>query len=255
MEEPPRIERILSSQGISLSDTASILNSYLSNIDRYHQYLAAVDTSSSTVPSYEEIPDKISENNIIKGGKPNKSRQEREEEALIAQMDQLANMNSSSKTAVGMISDDIYERLKLIAKSIRAELEGEPLSASGMMTDTASALAIDSGGNGGEEEEGERSDENTGDNGDGFLLLWEAGDLLKQGNQQKLQEGLQQTSQTMKDQAKPQEEQIHASQSKKDKKREKKAKKAAKKAKKEAKRKAKSGYDKGESKRIKLDSS
>ena len=223
MEEPPKIDRIISSQGISLSDTASILNAYLSNIEHL-QYGGLEATSDTLLLSGKSTTADggISEN------AHNKSRQEREEEALIAQMDQLTNTKSSSlssSSAGRMISDDIYERLKLIAQSICAEVEGKPYTTttSRMMTDdnAASDNGIDMG---------DISDINgaTTRGADEFLAeLDEAQYRLEQEEEEQ----------------KRQEKQLQVSRSsqmmtKKDKKKEKKAKKAAKKAKKEAKRKS-----------------
>ena len=53
MEEPPKIERIVSSQGVSLSDTATILKAYLANIDQHHHHQPA----DSNVAPYEEEGD------------------------------------------------------------------------------------------------------------------------------------------------------------------------------------------------------
>jgi hypothetical protein len=224
MEEPPKIDRIISSQGISLSDTASILNAYLSNIEHL-QYGGLEATSDTLLLSGKSTTADggISEN------AHNKSRQEREEEALIAQMDQLTNTkssSSSSSSAGRMISDDIYERLKLIAQSICAEVEGKPYTTttSRMMTDdnVASDNGIDMGDI--------ISDINgaTTRGVDEFLAeLDEAQHRLEQEEEeQKRQENQLQVSRSSQ------------MMTKKDKKKEKKAKKAAKKAKKEAKRKS-----------------
>ena len=223
MEEPPKIDRIISSQGISLSDTASILNAYLSNIEHL-QYGGLEATSDTLLLSGKSTTADggISEN------AHNKSRQEREEEALIAQMDQLTNTkssSSSSSSAGRMISDDIYERLKLIAQSICAEVEGKPYTTTTnrMMTDdnVASDNGIDMG---------DISDINgaTTRGADEFLAeLDEAQHRLEQEEEeQKRQEKKLQVSRSSQ------------MMTKKDKKKEKKAKKAAKKAKKEAKRKS-----------------
>ena len=92
MEEPPKIDRIISSQGISLSDTASILNAYLSNIEHL-QYGGLEATADALLLSGKSTTADggISENSH------NKSRQEREEEALIAQM--VASSSTSSTTS------------------------------------------------------------------------------------------------------------------------------------------------------------
>ncbi len=201
MEEPPKIEQIISSQGISLSDTASILNAYLSNIER-DQY-GLTTSAAATITTEGEISEMPS----------NKSRQEREEEALIAQMDQLTNTKTSSSTG-RMIPDDIYERLKLIAQSICTEVEGKSAT-SRMISDNAAALQHDIGG--------EDSNDTTAGGAETFLAELDEAYRFEQEDE-------------MTRHAK----QLHvarSSQTKKDKKKEKKAKKAAKKAKKEAKRK------------------
>jgi len=205
MEEPPKIERIVSSQGISLSDSGTILTAYLSSIDQYHQ------TPTSTLVKFEDDENSAaaSQDEVDKSAEaPRKSRQEREEEALIAQMDQLEQKKSSA----GMVSDDVYERLQMITKSICAEVEGKPLSASGV-------AASRKGMSKENELEGEQNDTNGADD---FLAELEEAERLEK------QEDLQ-----------PQQVET----SKRDKKKEKKAKKAekksAKKAKKEKKRKSK----------------
>ncbi|KAL7545828.1 hypothetical protein ACHAWF_009180 [Thalassiosira exigua] len=204
MEEPPKIERIVASQGISLSDTASILKAYLSTVDQYHHEAqpAAEDDADRTETSTKGD---LAEGDNGKGATPRKSRQEREEEALIAQMDRLAEGKSS-----GMISDDVYERLQMITKSICAEVEGKPLSASGMTSPSKGGT-----GRGGKLGEGQITD----DGADEFLAeLDEAERIEEVGTEDSRRK---------------------SGQSNRDKKKEKKAKKAAKKAKKEAKRKAK----------------
>lgn len=138
MEEPPKVERIVSSRGVSIADAASLLKSFLSKIDEFdynHHFgresrkdtVAAAATTSTTTPQYEN-------------GKspPRKSWEEREEEALIAQMDKLANANNNSTTG---ISDDVLERLRMISKSICAEVDGKHLSASGMLMNAAVAAS------------------------------------------------------------------------------------------------------------------
>jgi len=229
MEEPPKIERIISSQGISLSDTASILNTYLSNIEHYQYGGAAAAATDALLGNHERSLSPVPPPSTTEGGVSeedpngnkrtphNKSRQEREEEALIAQM-----VASSSTSSTGrMISDDIYERLKLIAQSMCAEVEGKPMSASRMMNGNA---LVENGVGGGGDDPADM-DDTTG--AEDFLAELDEANRLEQEEEQKRQEKLLQ----------PQ----NASQLKKDKKKEKKAKKAAKKAKKEAKRKSMEG--------------
>mmetsp|Transcript_37785 Transcript_37785/g.61745 ORF Transcript_37785/g.61745 Transcript_37785/m.61745 type:complete len:231 (+) Transcript_37785:221-913(+) len=217
MEEPPKIERIISTQGVSLSDTATILKTYVSNIDQYHHHpdvqpLVDNDDNEHAITSQEEQAS--SNDHDKKAETPRKSRQEREEEALIAQMDQLVN----NKSSAGMISDDVYERLKMITKSICAEVDGKPLSVCGV---TAVSSRGDSG------KSAELGEEEQNDEADGFLAL---------------EDGLRLEREEQEQQQQPQEDTP-----KQDKKEEKKAKKSAKKeeksAKKAAKRKAKETED------------
>ena len=211
MEEPPKIERILSSRGVSLSDAASLLKSFLSNIDQYHgrhddeggDLDDALDGGGRRREELAYEDDNV-EGRGKRGGGPRKSWHEREEEALIAQMDQLANGGNSASG----ISDDVLERLRVITGSICAEVEGRPLSASGMMT---SASRKDGATDAFKEEE-----EGDDIGADDFLAVsGGGGDSLAREERRRQQQQQQQQ--------------------KKDKKKEKKAKKAAKKAKKDAK--------------------
>ena len=150
MEEPPKVERIVSSRGVSIADAASMLKSFLSKIDQYddnHQYYerennvhdedlfynVVADATATTPPSTSTTP------RYDNGSKspPRKSWEEREEEALIAQMDKLANANNSTSG----ISDDVLERLRMITKSICAEVDGKHLSESGMLMNAAVAAS------------------------------------------------------------------------------------------------------------------
>ena len=213
MEEPPKIERILSSRGVSLSDAASLLESFLSNIDQYHGHHdeeggdfgddaldGGVGGRRQEELAYEN--DNVDGRGKRGGGGPRKSWQEREEEALIAQMDQLANDGNSASG----ISDDVLERLRMITQSICAEVEGKPLSASGMMT---SASRKDDAADDAMMQMFKEEEEGDDVGADDFIA---ESDAREEGRRQQHQP-------------------------KKDKKKEKKAKKAAKKAKKDAKRK------------------
>mmetsp|Transcript_28759 Transcript_28759/g.61331 ORF Transcript_28759/g.61331 Transcript_28759/m.61331 type:complete len:225 (-) Transcript_28759:146-820(-) len=207
MEEPPKIERIVSSKGISLSDTATILKAYLSNIDQHHHEVPPLDKDNE-----DEQDATTSNEDNDKNKTPRKSRHDWEEEALIAQMDALVNNKSSS----GMMSDDVYERLKMITKSICAEVDGVPLSASGMTA--AAAAASEKSSDTDKQQSTEvkvEVEEQIDDNGAfDFLAELEEAERVEQ-------------------------QQHQVGESKRDKKKEKKAKKSAKKAKKDAKRKAK----------------
>jgi len=199
MEEAPKIERVVASQGISISDTAKILTSYLSKVNHHTQGINFNETSKDDNANLDYDEDANNKSPI------RKSKQEREEDALIAQMDQLANSKSS-----GMISDDIYERLKQITQSITAEVEGRTISACGLDNDN--------------KEQNEGSDDNVNETTDDGANDFRAG-LEQLDKQNKQQQEQQQADTTPK--------------SHREKKKAKKDKKAAKKAKKEAKRKAK----------------
>ncbi|KAL3795818.1 hypothetical protein ACHAW5_004768 [Stephanodiscus triporus] len=203
MEEPPKIERIISSRGVSLSDTASLLKSFLFNIDQYQGHYGEGDDFGSAYG--ESRQEESTYENIDLGKGHRKSWQEREEEALIAQMDKLANGNST----LG-ISDDVLERLRMITKSICAEVEGKPLSASGMMTAVSRKDGADA------THEFKRND-------DLIAESEEAEDSAREERRHQQQRR----------------EEKGADKTNRDRKKEKKAKKAAKKAKKDAKRKAK----------------
>ncbi len=222
MEEPPKIECIVASQGISIYDTSTILKSYLSSLDQYHKGGDEhADSMDDTKPSAdEEGGEDTEEGGDSSKTPPRKSREERQEEALIAQMDQLVNGNSSS----GMISDDVYERLKMITKSITAEAEGRTISA-------ASGTASKSGIRSGEEVEEEVQQQEDDSGANEFLAELEEAEKLQQ--EEETEQNVEQTN--------------------RDKKKAKKAKKAAKKAKKEAKRKARESEGANDSKRVKLE--
>ena len=197
MEEAPKIERVVTSQGISISDTAKILTSYLSKVNHHHQSINFNDTSKDDVSNLDNDDEDYANNQ----SPIRKSKQEREEDALIAQMDQLANSKSS-----GMISDDIYERLNMITQSITAEVEGRTISACGL-------------------DKNKDSDDNVNDTTNDGVNDFHAGQSEKHTKQQQEVQVKQQQTDTPK--------------SHREKKKAKKDKKAAKKAKKEAKRKAK----------------
>ena len=206
MEEAPKIERVVASQGISISDTAKILTSYLSKVNHHHhhQSINFNDTSKDDNTNLNDNGDDANNKSPIR-----KSKQEREEDALIAQMDQLANSKSS-----GMISDDIYERLKTITESITAEVEGRTISACGLDKNN--------------KEQNEGSDDNVNGTTDDVANDFRAGleQLDKQNKQQQEQIQVKQ----------PQQQQTDTTpKSHREKKKAKKDKKAAKKAKKEAK--------------------
>ena len=147
MEEPPKVERIVSSKGVSIADAASLLKSFLSKIDQYdgnhhHDTRENDDDFFHTNDGLFGLESR-KDNTVAATATatstttPRKSWEEREEEALIAQMDKLANANNNSSG----ISDDVLERLRMITKSICAEVDGKHLSASGMLMNAAVAAA------------------------------------------------------------------------------------------------------------------
>lgn len=232
MEEPPKIERIITTRGISLLDTATILKAYMSDIDRYHHHTTDAippidkedETSSKEGEAAMEVDGQGKIDALIR-----KTRREREEEALIAQMDKLVNNGKS-----GMISDDIYERLKMITDSIRAEAEGTPLVGGNAATESADKHS--------EEEE--------------QIIDAGANDLPTDSEgahrPEKLLEQRQRTTPAQQHGA------AEGQKSKRDRKKEKKAKKAAKKSARKAKRKAREMEDEvgdggGSSKRAKME--
>lgn len=200
MEEPPKIERLLSSRGIALKDAANILKSYVEAID--HVPRKPVDITT--------VHPSTSDDQGSDGNQKNKtSRQdieeERETERLLVEINQLDPKKSS-------ISDDVYERLQMIMKSMVGEAEGRPVSAVGVYVAAKAA-----------EKSGSIDDNNEGDGGavqqlgnneeDDFVKELEEAARLEMGHTQ-------------------QQQQDEYEKKKKDKK----AKKAAKKAKKEAKK-------------------
>jgi hypothetical protein len=235
MEEPPKVERIVSSRGVSIADAASMLKSFLSKIDQYddnHHYYerennvhdedlfynvvadaAATTTppSTSTTPRYEN------------GSKSptRKSWEEREEEALIAQMDKLANANNNSTSG---ISDDVLERLRMITKSICAEVDGKHLSASGMLMNASVTAASST----------REEDHDV----DAVMHYFNEGQQHETNNyfSVKSEDPIDDSWEQQHPPQHPHIAEIEVAKTKKDKKKEKKAKKAAKKARKEAKR-------------------
>lgn len=148
MEEPPKVERIVSSKGVSIADAASLLRSFLSKIDQYddnhHHHTRENDDDDFFYNNDGLFGLESRKDNTVAATAtatstttPRKSWEEREEEALIAQMDKLANANNNSSG----ISDDVLERLRMITKSICAEVDGKHLSASGMLMNAAVAVA------------------------------------------------------------------------------------------------------------------
>jgi hypothetical protein len=119
MEEPPRIEKVTSSRGVSLADAGSILDSFINTLDSQgHGASQAIDASPSTPTKAEAAT------STTAAATPRKSYAELEEESILKQFDLLTKQNT------GLVSDDTYERLKLIRDSIAGEVEGRVLKPS-----------------------------------------------------------------------------------------------------------------------------
>ncbi len=247
MEEAPKIERLISSRGITLSDAASILSSYVAIIDSAaspHKTSPAFDDAST--PDTNQANNHSTELGILSSRQRQEQNEEREAGRLLAKLNQLDPASSNNRYFGGSISDDVYERLHMIMKSMVGEAEGKPVSAvkvynnsnnNGGDNNVVSSEAADAE----KEQSGEQLEENHGE--DAFMKELEEAEqqrLLVEptGGDDKSPE--EETSQSM--------QQVDYEQKKKDKK----AKKAAKKAKKEAKkRKIVSGAT-DEKKRIKV---
>ncbi len=225
MEEAPKIERLISSRGITLSDASKILKSYVAIIDHHDGPHKLSSSSDGDAPS--------SSNN---GGDDTNKRsrqdlaEEREEERLLARLNQLDPKESNR---LGSISEDVFERLRMIMESVVGEAEGRVVSAVGVYA---------SKGEGGENDEGVK--EELDDGQDEFMRELEEAERLETEQLQEPREE-EQPQQPQE----PQQQQIDYEQKKKDKK----AKKAAKKAKKEAKKRKASCGGANEEKRIKVE--
>ncbi|KAL7484481.1 hypothetical protein ACHAW6_010124 [Cyclotella cf. meneghiniana] len=112
MEEPPRIEHIVSSRGISISDTAAILQAFLATLDNHH----------FSPKNHGEAEKATVASDSNSWNKPRKSRQEMEEESILKQFDLI-----SKQFETRLVSDDTYERLKMIRDSILGEASGRPV--------------------------------------------------------------------------------------------------------------------------------
>jgi hypothetical protein len=119
MEEPPRIENVTSSRGASLSDAGSILDSFINTLDSQGQ------GASQPIDAKPSTPAKAAAGTSSTAAvTPRKTRAELEEESILKQFDLLSKQNT------GLVSDDTYERLKLIRDSIVGEVEGRVLKPS-----------------------------------------------------------------------------------------------------------------------------
>ena len=244
MEEPPKIERLLSSRGISLSNAANILKSYVSIID-HHSHHHPVDPSSSSSSSANNGGQ---EDTLKSQQQQQDIAEEKEEERLLARLNQLDPTSNTNNRLGGSISEDVYERLRMIMESVVAESEGRVVSAVGVYAKSKKGA---DGGNNNNEEGGEgEMMEGENDGQDEFMKELEEAERLETEYNQKVEEPKIEEDEPQQEQQEQQK--IDYEQKKKDKK----AKKAAKKAKKEAKkRKASSGGGDGanEEKRVKVE--
>mmetsp|Transcript_17571 Transcript_17571/g.35086 ORF Transcript_17571/g.35086 Transcript_17571/m.35086 type:complete len:227 (-) Transcript_17571:195-875(-) len=222
MEEAPKIERLISSRGIALSDAANILKSYVAIIDHHHgprKPSSADDIAPSSDDGGDDDTNKKSRQDLA---------EEKEEERLLARLGQL-DPKESLNNRLGSISEDVYERLRMIMESVCGEAEGRVVSAVGVY---ASAKTVEqSGGEGG----GVNEEVDNGE--DEFMKELEEAERLEADQLQEPREEEEQPQQIDYDQ----------------KKKDKKAKKAAKKAKKEAKKRKASSGGANEEKRIKVE--
>jgi hypothetical protein len=249
MEEAPKIERLITSRGITLSDAASILSSYVAIID------SAASPHKMTSPTFDHndndasTPDTNQANNhstelgILSPRQRQELNEERETGRLLAKLNQLDPASSNNRYFGGSISDDVYERLHMIMKSMVGEAEGKPVSAvkvynNSNNNDGDNNVVSSEAADAEKEQSGEQPEENHGE--DAFMKELEEAEQQQRllveptDDDDKLQEAVQQ---------------VDYEQKKKDKK----AKKAAKKAKKEAKkRKVSVGGATDEKKRMKV---
>lgn len=258
MEEPPKIERLLSSRGITLSDASNILKSYVAIID-HHYGPPHNKPRSSTKDDDDGIDDDTTPSNNNNEGNNNnnpfdkqRSRrqdiaEEREEERLLARLNQLdptkESSNSNHYRLGSSISEDVFERLRMIMESVSGEAEGRVVSAVGVYASSSMKGGEEQGGDDNDDEGGDDvlKGELDNDGQDEFMKELEEAERLET-------EQLQQEPKVEEQQNK--QKQIDYEQKKKDKK----AKKAAKKAKKEAKKKRKaSSGGANEEKRIKVE--
>mmetsp|Transcript_17572 Transcript_17572/g.35087 ORF Transcript_17572/g.35087 Transcript_17572/m.35087 type:complete len:231 (-) Transcript_17572:192-884(-) len=226
MEEAPKIERLISSRGIALSDAANILKSYVAIIDHHHgprKPSSADDIAPSSDDGGDDDTNKKSRQDLA---------EEKEEERLLARLGQL-DPKESLNNRLGSISEDVYERLRMIMESVCGEAEGRVVSAVGVY---ASAKAVEQSG-----EEGGGVNEEVDNGEDEFMKELEEAERLETDQLQEPKEEEEQPQQ--------QQQQIDYDQKKKDKK----EKKAAKKAKKEAKKRKASSGGANEEKRIKVE--
>ena len=251
MEEAPKIERLITSRGITLSDAASILSSYVAMIDSAaspHKTSPAFDDAST--PDTDQANNHSTELGILSPQQRQEQNEEREAGRLLAKLNQLDPASSNNRYFGGSISDDVYERLHMIMKSMVGEAEGKPVSAVKVYNnknnddDGDNNVVSSEAADAEKEQSGEQLEENHGE--DAFMKE------LEEAEQQQLL-----VEPTDDDDKSPEEDTLQSDMQQVDyeqKKKDKKAKKAAKKAKKEAKkRKASIGGATDEKKRIKVE--
>src|SRR5210317_875510 len=122
MEEAPKIERLITSRGITLSDAASILSSYVAIIDSAaspHKTSPAFDDAST--PDTNQANNHSTELGILSSRQRQEQNEEREAGRLLAKLNQLDPASSNNRYFGGSISDDVYERLHMIMKSMVGE--------------------------------------------------------------------------------------------------------------------------------------
>ena len=223
MEEAPKIDRIVSSRGVSVKETAAIMRAYVSRLGSFRPPSGLPDDDGG-------------DGGADDAGEPSsadrKSRREMKEEALLAAL-------AAEEIAVRqLISDDVRERLGLIAESIVAEAEGRELPSVAGRRERDEAKQQDEGGR---QVDDARYDEEGADQ-DGAGIVDADADA---GGAEFLAE-LEEAERVQRERDDEDKDRLAS------KKKVKKAKKAAKKAKKAAKRRSSAEAEGGE-KRIKLE--
>ena len=256
MEESPKIERLISSHGITLSDAANILKSYLTIIDDHH---GPRKPKPSTAADDGTDAAGIAPSSLLNGGDDDddhdankKSRQqdvvaaaeETEEERLLARLNQLDPKESSNNNRLGSISEDVYERLQMIMESVCGEVEGRVVSAAGVYASSSSSS------------KGVVDEQSGGDDDEGAVVVKEEQEVDADYGEDEFTKELEEAEQRLETDQHEEEQQRAQPQQKlgyEQKKKDKKAKKAAKKAKKEAKKRKAGSVGATEEKRIKVE--
>ena len=222
MEEAPKIDRIVSSRGVSVKETAAIMRAYVSSLGSFRPVPGGLPDDDGAGGGADDAGDQSTP-------AERKSHREMKEEALLAAL-------AAEETAVRqLISDDVRERLGLIAESIAAEAEGRELPSVAGRRERAEE------GEGSHEEEARDDEEGADQDGAGVVEDADAGGAEFLAELEEAERVQRERDDEGKDKL--------AS-----KKKEKKAKKAAKKAKKAAKRRSSAGAEEeGAGKRVKLE--